>query len=150
MKNKSVISYQLSVTSGNRARNTLSQLATNHVSSTSSQFPYRLWSGITVTIVTISETRSSCKCLLWLGTSIGDPDEILYQQRITLQQPPPHRRLNLWLVRRPVKFTTSTRPENHSSSNFTGYSASSNFTGSSASSSFRGYSSSSSFTGYAS
>jgi len=28
------------------------------------------------------------KCLLRLGTNIGDPDVILYQQRITLQEPP--------------------------------------------------------------
>jgi len=74
MKNKSVInaphnSAVLLHTSGNRARNTLSQLAANHVSSTSSQFPHRLWSGIAVTIVTIAATRSSCKCLLRLGTN---------------------------------------------------------------------------------
>jgi len=49
-----------------------------------------------------------------LGTNIGDPDVIPYQKTITLQQPPSHQKLNLWLVRRPVKFTTSTRPGNHS------------------------------------
>jgi len=31
--------------SGNRARNTLSSLAANHVSSTLAQFPHRLWYG---------------------------------------------------------------------------------------------------------
>jgi len=36
---------------------------------TSSQFPHRLWSDIAVTIVTIAATRSSCKCILRLGTS---------------------------------------------------------------------------------
>jgi len=64
MKNKSVINAPhnsavlLPTTSysGNRARNTLSQLAANHVSSHSAQ----LRSGIAVTIVTIAATRSSC------------------------------------------------------------------------------------------
>jgi len=85
MKNKSVIdtplnSAALLPTSGNRARNTLSQLAANHVSPPSAQLQHRLWSGIAVTIVTIAATRSSChqtplsrgvtqKCLLRLGTN---------------------------------------------------------------------------------
>jgi len=65
MKNKSVIntphnSAVLPPTSGNRARNTLSQLAANYVSSTSTQLQHRLWSGIAVAIVTIAATRSSC------------------------------------------------------------------------------------------
>jgi len=65
MKNKSVItashnSAVLLPTSGNRARNTLFQLAANHVSSPSAQLQHRLWSGIAVTIVTIAATRSSC------------------------------------------------------------------------------------------
>jgi len=64
MKNKSVIntphnSAVLLPTSGNRARNTLSQLSANHGSSTSAQLQHRLWSGIAVTIVTIAATRSS-------------------------------------------------------------------------------------------
>ena len=103
MKNKSVINTPLNSavllpTFENRARNTLSQLAANHVSLPSAQLQHRLWSGITVTIVTIAATRSSCqqsvpvpatsahipssrgvtqKCLLRLGTNIGDPDVIL-------------------------------------------------------------------------
>jgi len=65
MKNKSVInttqySAVLLPTTGNRARNTLSQLAANHVSSPSTQLQHLLWSGIAVTIVTIAATRSSC------------------------------------------------------------------------------------------
>jgi len=57
MKNKSVIntprnSAVLLPTSGNRARNTLSQLAANHVSSPSEQLQHRLWP--------IAATRSSC------------------------------------------------------------------------------------------
>jgi len=69
MKNNSIInathnSAVLLPTSRNKARNTLSQLAASHVSLASSQFPHRLWSGITVTIVTIAATRSSCKYLL--------------------------------------------------------------------------------------
>jgi len=54
MKNKSVIntppnSAVLLPTFGNMARNTLSQLAANHVSAV----PHRMWSSIAVTIVTI-------------------------------------------------------------------------------------------------
>jgi len=65
MKNKSVINTPLNSavllpTTGNRARNKLSQLAANHVSSPSAQLQHRLWSGIAVTIVTIAATRSSC------------------------------------------------------------------------------------------
>jgi len=72
MMKKSVINatYNSAVlfsTSGSSARNpTPSQLAANHVSLTSAQFPHRLWSGIAVTIVTIAATRSSCECLLRL------------------------------------------------------------------------------------
>jgi len=66
MKNKSVINTPLNSavllpTSGNRARNTLSQLAANHVSLPSAQLQHRLWSGMTVTFVTIAATRSSCQ-----------------------------------------------------------------------------------------
>jgi len=65
MKNKLVINTPLNSavllpTTGNRARNKLSQLAANHVSSPSAQLQHRLWSGIAVTIVTIAATRSSC------------------------------------------------------------------------------------------
>jgi len=66
MKNRSVIniphnSADLLPTSGNRARNTLSQLAANHVSSPSAQLQHRLWSSVAVTIVTIAATRSFCQ-----------------------------------------------------------------------------------------
>jgi len=66
MKNKSVINTPLNSavllpTSGNRARNTLSQLAANHVSLPSAQLQHRLWSGMAVTFVTIAATRSSCQ-----------------------------------------------------------------------------------------
>jgi len=62
MKNKSDINTPLNSaallpTSGNRARNTLSQLAANHVSSPSAQLQHRMWSGIAVTI---AATRSHC------------------------------------------------------------------------------------------
>jgi len=84
MKNKSVIktphnSMVLPPTSGNKACNTLSQLAAYHVSLHSAQLQHRLWSDIAVTI---AATRSFChvliiplsrgvtqKCLLRLGTN---------------------------------------------------------------------------------
>jgi len=116
-KNKSVINAThnyvvLLRSSGNRARNTLSQLAANLSYLNLSAVPASRVVRHAVTLVTIAATRSSChqsvpvpaasahyslfrgvsqKCLLRLGTNIGDPDVILYQQRITIQPPPSNR-----------------------------------------------------------
>jgi len=132
MKNKSVInaphnSAFLLPTSGNRARNALSQLAANLeklnliVVPASPVVRHRCIHRYHCHDAIVLQVSTSVRHKHWWGVPLPTKHHT--------PATPFHQKLNLWLVRRPVMFTTSTRPGNHSSTSFKGYASSSIVTG---------------------